>query len=194
MGDTFQTIVDLDASPQDAPRLAERVVEWLVAEGIVLAERTPDCVYGQPLGHLPGPNWERAVTDQPWGRSPGDGLATYTERTVFHRGQGGMEAVRCPRCQATTRLYTEEWKLIEDTWTPFAQAISTWHETGAADVDCPACAEPVPLPAWIWTDDYFAFAHLGFEFWNWMELTEEFRARMADLLDGHRTAYLCGKL
>ncbi|MDR6974700.1 hypothetical protein J2X68_001378 [Streptomyces sp. 3330] len=38
MGDTFQTIVDLDARPQDAPRPAARVVERLVADGIVLAE------------------------------------------------------------------------------------------------------------------------------------------------------------
>ncbi|MET7914844.1 hypothetical protein ABZU45_02680 [Streptomyces avermitilis] len=42
MGDHFQTIVDLDARAGEAPEFAARVVEWLVAEGIVPAERT-DC-------------------------------------------------------------------------------------------------------------------------------------------------------
>ncbi|MFF5371729.1 hypothetical protein [Streptomyces sp. NPDC013187] len=59
---------------------------------------------------------------------------------------------------------------------------------------CPVCAQQVPLPDWTWTDDYFAFAHLGFEFWNWPEVTPEFRARVRALLDGHRTAYVWGKL
>ncbi|KUM72401.1 hypothetical protein [Streptomyces curacoi] len=193
MGDHFQTIVDLAASPQQAPHLAERVVEWLVAEGIVLAERT-DCVLGQPLGHPPGPHWQRAVgpDDADW--DPWDGLAVYTGRTVFHGGQGEPEAVSCPRCGVTTRLITDEWELIDDAWAPFSEAIDAWHKTGAARVDCPACAEAVPLTDWTWADDHFAFGHLGFEFWNWPPFTEKFRARISELLDGHRTAYVWGKL
>ncbi|MFF9759692.1 hypothetical protein [Streptomyces sp. XY152] len=54
MGDRFQVIVDLDADQADAGRLARRVVERLVAEDVVLAERTT-CVLGQPWGHPPGP-------------------------------------------------------------------------------------------------------------------------------------------
>ncbi|MGX5189036.1 hypothetical protein ACWKT5_41645 [Streptomyces avermitilis] len=42
-------------------------------------------------------------------------------------------------------------------------------------------------------DDCFAFGHLGFEFWNWPEFTPGFRADIARLLDGHRTAYVWGK-
>ncbi|MGI5376243.1 hypothetical protein ACQEV2_18690 [Streptomyces sp. CA-251387] len=193
MGDHFQTIVDRAASPQQAPQLAERVVEWLVAEGIVLAERT-DCVFGQPLGHPPGPNWQRAVAPDDADWDPWDGLAVYTGRTVFHGGQGEPEAVTCPRCGVTTRLITDEWELIDDAWAPFGKAIDAWHKTGEAQVDCPACADAVPLPDWTWTDDYFAFAHLGFEFWNWPPFTEEFRTRISELLDGHRTAYVWGKL
>ncbi|WP_031478801.1 hypothetical protein [Streptomyces bicolor] len=193
MGDHFQTIVDLEAGPQQAPRLAERVLEWLVAEGIVLAERT-DCVLGPPLGHPPGPNWQRAVGPDDADGDPWDGLAVYTERTVFHGGQGGPEAVTCPRCGTTTRLITDQWELIDAAWAPFREAISAWHKAGEAMVDCPACAEAVPLPDFTWADDYFAFAHLGFEFWNWPELTPEFRTRISELLDGHRLADLWGKL
>ncbi|MFE0472043.1 hypothetical protein ACFW2V_10515 [Streptomyces sp. NPDC058947] len=192
MGDHFQTIVDLDASPEAAPRLAERVVDWLVAEGIVLAERT-GCVLGQPLGHPPGPNWARAVAPEDTRWEPSDGLAVHLGRTVFHGGQGGAEAVTCARCATTTRLVTDEWDMIDEAWEPFARAIDTWAGTGAAEVSCPACAHPVPLTDWTWTDDYFAFAHLGLEFWNWPEFTPAFRARISALLDGHRTAYVWGK-
>lgn len=194
MGDHFRTIVDLDASPQQAPRLAERVVDWLVAEGIVLPELTPHRVYGQPLGRMPGPHWQRAVAqdDVHWG--PGEGLAVHTERTVFHkRGQGGLDTARCPRCTATTRLRGDG-GMIPEAWGPFLMAINAWHETGTADVACPHCAESVPVTDWTWTDDYFSFAHLGFQFWHWPELTPEFRARISELLGGHRTAYIRGKL
>lgn len=192
MGDHFQTIVDLDAGPQDAPALAQRVVDWLVTEGIVLAERT-DCVLGQPLGHPPGPNWHRAVAEDDADWKPSDGLAVHTGRTAFHGGQGGAEAARCPRCATTVRLYTEDWDLIDEAWAPFDRAIDVWLATGAADVGCPACAAVVPLPDWSWTDDFYAFAHLGFEFWNWPEFTEEFRARVSELLGGHRTVHVWGK-
>ena len=191
MGDYFRTIVDLEASPQQAPPLAERVVEWLVAEGIVLAEAEPGWALGHP-GHPPGPHWGKAVEDARWGAP--EGLAVYTERTVFHGGQGGPEAVCCPRCGVTTRLITDEWELIDDAWAPFREAIDAWHKTGAAQVDCPACTEAVSLPDWTWADDYFAFAHLGFEFWNWPPFTEEFRTRISELLDGHRTAHVWGKI
>ncbi|MFF0030560.1 hypothetical protein ACFYS7_20635 [Streptomyces avermitilis] len=220
MGDHFQTIVDLDARAGEAPEFAARVVEWLVAEGIVLAERT-DCVLGRPLGHPPGPNWRRAVGENP-DLDPSDGLAVHTRRTAFDAGQGGPESVTCPRCGVTTELAGEDYEDDEDSadyededededaagaddrsesdegtadgvWDRFAAAIEVWHATGAATVACPACAHPVPLADWTWNDDCFAFGHLGFEFWNWPEFTPGFRADIARILDGHRTAYVWGK-
>ncbi|MFI9341409.1 hypothetical protein ACIG0D_09100 [Streptomyces sp. NPDC052773] len=83
MGDRFQVIADLDATTADAPRLAARVTTWLVAEGVLHAERTR-CV-GQSLGHPPGPHRERAVRDD-WDRPPSDGLAVHTRRTAFTSG------------------------------------------------------------------------------------------------------------
>jgi hypothetical protein len=82
----------------------------------------------------------------------------------------------------------------DDVSAGFGSAVDTWHETGSASVDCPACAATVPLPAWIWADDILAFAHLGFEFWNWPTLSDDFRARMTGFLDGHRTVFLQGKI
>ncbi|MFF9487008.1 hypothetical protein [Streptomyces sp. NPDC014676] len=193
MGDHFQTIVDLDAGADEAPGLADRVVAWLVDEGIVLAERT-DCVLGQPLGHPPGPNWHRAVAEDDADEEPWDGLAVEVGRTVFDGGQGEPEAVTCPRCAVTTPLLTDGWDPIDDAWAPFGDAMTTWQETGEAQVTCPACARPVPLPEWDWADDWFAFAHLGFEFWNWPEFTPEFLTRFSQALGGHRVRRVWGKL
>jgi hypothetical protein len=127
-------------------------------------------------------------------REPWDGLATEVGRTVFHSGQDGPEAVTCPRCAATTPLVTDDWDLIDGVWAPFGAAMKTWYETGEAQVSCPACAEPVPLSEWGWADDRLAFAHLGFEFWNWPEFTPEFLTRFSRALGGHRTRRVWGKL
>jgi hypothetical protein len=61
MGDRFQTIVDRDASPDEAQRLGPAILEWLVAEGIVDVTPDADCVLGKSLGHLPGPQCAKAL-------------------------------------------------------------------------------------------------------------------------------------
>ncbi|MFF5404218.1 hypothetical protein ACFY8K_15105 [Streptomyces misionensis] len=190
MGDHFQTIVDLDAAAADAPRLAERVLGLLVTEGVVLAERT-DHVFGR---HLPGPHWHKAAAPHDADREPTDGLTVHTGRTVFHGGQGEAEWVRCPRCAATTRLLDDGYGLIETAWPPYETAMGRWRETGEAGVDCPGCAVTVPLPDWTWSHDFYAFGYLGFEFWNWPEFTDDFRAMVAGALGGHRTVLVWGKL
>ncbi|WP_131813221.1 hypothetical protein [Mycolicibacterium fortuitum] len=62
MGDYAQTLVDVDATDEDAPRLKQRVLSWLISEGIVAAELS-DCVLGvDEGGYAPGktilmPSW-----------------------------------------------------------------------------------------------------------------------------------------
>ncbi|MGI5426632.1 hypothetical protein [Streptomyces sp. CA-179760] len=185
MGDSYQTIVDLDASATDAEHLARQVLAGLVEEGVVLADRT-DCVLGRPLGHPPGPNWERAVTDD-WDQEPWDGLAVHTSRTGFTSGADLPGAAVCPHCVSATPL-------DDRTWPGFHAAMRTWHDTGAASVDCPGCTAAVALPDWSWDECPMAFGHLGFEFWNWPDLTDDFRARLSELLGGHRTAYVWGQI
>lgn len=184
MGDRFQAVVDLDAGASDAEPLARRVLDLLVAEGVVLAERTP-CVLGQPLGHPPGPHWERAVTDD-WDFAPTDGLAVHTRRTGFTSGADLPGAALCPHCGTPTALDDGR------EWQRFDTAMRTWHETGTAAVHCPACATAAPVQHWTWDEAPLALGHLGFEFWNWPDLTDAFRARVTALLDGHRTAYVWG--
>ena len=191
MGDHFQTLVDVDATPAEAAELASRALDWLVREAIVCAERT-ECVLSAPLGNPPGRGWAKAVADPGW--EPRDGLKIETGRTVFHGGQGGAQYATCSQCAGRTWFYTESWETIDGADGAFFDAIKVWHETGEATVTCPSCNRVSDLTSWRWADDYFAFGYLGFEFWNWPEFTPRFVNEFAQVLDGHRVSRVWGKL
>ncbi|MFF2654137.1 hypothetical protein [Streptomyces sp. NPDC058045] len=193
MGDYFQTFVDLDAGPEDAQQYADRAVRWLVAKGIVLAERT-DCVIGPPLGHPPGPKWAEAVDCHSSQEAPYDGLAVCVGREIFDSGQGDPEAVTCPRCAASTSLVDDDWELDLGLWRPFRQAMDTWESTGTGEAPCPACAHPVPITEFTYEGCEFAYGCLGLTFWNWPEFTGEFEEDLSEALDGHRVECIEGKL
>lgn len=191
MGDLFQTLVDLDATPAEAAELASRALDWLVREAIVSAERT-DCVLGAPSGNPPGHGWAKAVADADW--EPTDGLRIDIGRTVFHGGQGGAQYATCSHCAGRTWFHTESWEPIEGADEAFFDAIDVWYETGEAAVTCPSCHRASDLASWRWADDYFAFGYLGFEFWNWPEFSPGFVAELARVLGGHRVRRVWGKL
>lgn len=194
MGDRFQTVVDLDATERDARDLGARVLDWLVAEGIVNAERT-DCVLdGDGYGHAPGPHYAKAVDDpEPVGLWS-NGLHIETGRTVFDSGQGDAGAVSCPLCEAEIRLVDDAWEPLGAAWAPFAGKLRDWADGGTGSVNCPSCARPSGIDRWSWEDDYYACGQLGFTFWNWAELTFDFTWDLGRRLGGHRTAVLRGKL
>ncbi|MGP3776147.1 hypothetical protein ACTWJ8_35500 [Streptomyces sp. SDT5-1] len=191
MGNYFQTVVDLDATHADAGTLADGALDWLVREGIVRAELT-DCVLGAPSGHPPGPSWAKAVGEEGW--EPDGGLRIETGRTVFTCGQGDPMFAVCPHCSGRTDFYTDRLEEIEGAWDVFGEAIEDWSDMGSATVDCPRCRRPADLTAWTWSDDYFAFGYLGFEFWGWPEFSPGFLDGLARALGGHRTVVVGGKL
>ncbi|CAM5315436.1 hypothetical protein [Streptomyces narbonensis] len=195
MGDWFQTIVDTEATPEEVQGLAANVLDWLIADGFVSAERT-DCVLGADAGHAPGPRYGEAVKDPDpelahmWS----NGLHVTVERTVFDAGQGEPSAVTCPHCTAEVPLVDERWSPLDEKWALFADAVGSWAEGEDEPVACPSCGRTAPVHTWRWADDYFAFGHLGFTFWNWPTLRPEFVADFSRRLVGHRTVLLEGKL
>ncbi|MFF3322961.1 hypothetical protein [Streptomyces sp. NPDC002889] len=211
MGDRFRTIVDLDATAEDAEALAERALAWLVAEGIVLAEQT-HCVFGQPV-RPPGPHWARTAAPEDSDGNPSDGLAVTTGRTVFHGGQDQAEWADCPGCGGRTLFgpggeeQDDPWAddalshgdgdaadAGDEEWQLFSAAVGAWHATGEGYVECRHCAVDVPVTDWIWQPGCFALGHLGLEFWNWPEFRPEFVAELGRQLGGHRTVVVWGKL
>ncbi|MEV7522313.1 hypothetical protein [Streptomyces sp. NPDC091371] len=184
MGTYRQTVVDLDAPAQEAVAWGERGRGWLEAEGFI----RPVPWRGEVV-HLAGPRWREVVDLVAWDwrarikeleEEPGDEVRVVAGRAVFFAGAGDSTSPVCPHCRNTT----SDWS---------SAAINTWYATGAADLDCPACGRRAPLPDWDWTGDYFAFAHLGFEFDDWPTLRPDFTAALGRAL-GHRIRVLRGKI
>lgn len=183
MGDWFQTIVDEEASAEEAETLANEIRDWLVGRGIIQATLT-DCVLeGDGRGYPPGPNFEEAI-------SPGahhhflhlrtNGLHLGIGRTVFHSGQGETTVV-CPKCQAPL-----------DDHTKWVATIEEWYEGKTALLRCPRCNASTPITGWVF-DPPWGLGNLGFNFWNWPPLKDEFVSELGDRLK-HQTVTVKGKL
>ncbi len=183
MGDHFQAIVDRDATEHEAPELADRVLQWLFDEGIVSREMSHHCVIADEPGYLPGPRYEAVVTEpDPILMAPCgvNGLEVVTGRTVFHPGQADLLLV-CSSCSGRFNA--------PDGW---GDAVGDWFDGELGLLACPACRAVQPITEWKHDPDW-AFAFLGFTFWNWPELTEEFVAKVGYRLD-HRVVLVAGKL
>ncbi|GAB3889522.1 hypothetical protein GCM10029964_059340 [Kibdelosporangium lantanae] len=175
MGDHFQRIVDVEATEAQAPGLAAVVVEWLVDRGVVRAEVT-DCALGD--GHAPGPEYAVAVTEP----DPGlvdlrtNGLEVAVGRQVFFSADVS-QWIACPHCAVD--FDSDE-------------AIRTWYLHGTDTHPCPVCGRLVALNDWRWEPPW-GFGCLGFTFWNWSPLRDDFVADVAGLL-GHRVVRPYGKM
>ena len=101
MSDWFETIADVEATAEEADRLAANVLDWLVERKIVVFETT-DCVPGG-VGYAPGPKYTAAVT-APYAqlhRLQVNGLNVVTEtNSVLIHGHGSD---RLPALRGTAR-------------------------------------------------------------------------------------------
>ena len=172
MSDSYISIVPEQVEKAKANKLAEKVVNWLISRKIIKAELT-DCTLGND-GHEPDENFKEVVEDEKyWWFIDLDtnGLEVITEKYVFHNGGNGLEEITCPNCKTN---------IIETDW---GEAVDEWvKETGLDKVTCPNCQEARSIteynfePAW-------GFGELGFTFWNWQELKEDFIKEIEALLN-----------
>ncbi|MGP4110264.1 hypothetical protein ACTWP5_05025 [Streptomyces sp. 4N509B] len=198
MGDYFERIVDVEVTGEEAGPLAERMVDWMVSEGLITRELSSDRVFSHPVteGYVRGPNWARAVADASnpdWLPGP---VAVVVGRDYHVGGQGvdTPELAVCPRCQSTTVIinYPEQFEAEDEVWQPFRDGIAAWMETGEGNAPCPACGASVPVTQWRW-DGSFAVGALAFDFWDWPPLSDAFCATFSQQL-GHRTVEHGGKV
>ncbi|MEU7281588.1 hypothetical protein AB0A69_22865 [Streptomyces sp. NPDC045431] len=198
MGDFFERIVDVEVTGEEAGPLAERMVAWMVTEGLITRELSSTGVYSTTVdqGYVPGPDWARAVADSSdpsWLPGP---VAVIVGRDYHVGGQGADEAeyAVCPRCGGRTVFidYPEEFEADDKVWQPFKAAIADWKETGEGSAPCPACGASVPVTEWQW-ESGFAVGALAFDFWGWPPLSTDFYATFRRHL-GHRTVEHMGKI
>ncbi|MER6997660.1 hypothetical protein [Streptomyces sp. NPDC000410] len=196
MGDYFERIVDVEVTAEEAGPLAERMVEWMVSEGLLTREMSGDGMYSRKVeeGYVPGPNWQRTAHD--WGSDwiPGP-VAVIVGRESHIGGQGEIEpeSATCPRCETKTVIidYPEEFEADDEVWQPFQGGIDAWKEAGEGSAACSTCGEAVPVTEWQWSSG-FDLGALAFEFWGWPPLDVDFLAEFGRQL-GHRTEEQSGK-
>lgn len=197
MGDFFERIVDVEVTGEEAGPLAERLVDWMVAEGLITRGLSGDGVYSLTVdeGYVPGADWAQAVADSSdpdWRPGP---VAVIVGRDYHVGGQGADEAeyAVCPRCATKTVIIDcpEEFDAEEAVWQPFRDGIAAWKETGAGSAPCSTCGAWVSVTEWQWEPD-FALGALAFDFWGWPPLSPGFCAAFSRQL-GHRTVQQTGK-
>jgi hypothetical protein len=194
MGDRFQNIVDVEASDEQAGRLGERLLRWLIESGIVVG--TPsDNVLGPELGYGPGPRCTAAVTvfDDGLLTLSTNGLEVIDDRNVYHCGQNGVGPVKCPWCGERDVLEDPETYRMSKRWNDLSAAFNRWLAGGDGELDCLHCRRVVGLKEWRWEEPVYAFGSLGVRVWNWPPLTKTFVADVARVL-GHQVLVNGGKL
>ena len=182
MGDSFQTIVDPAATEAEAPALADRVLCWLINEQVVARDRT-NCVLGDG-GYGPGSAYIKATEspDPHLLRSRTNGLEVVSTHTVFHNGGLGFDIV-CLLCGGRFEPQQGVW----------GDAVSEWYNrTGPGMLACPGCGASRAITEWR-HDPPIGFGNVGFTFWNWPTLQEQFVAAVGKQL-GHRVFVVQGKL
>jgi hypothetical protein len=186
MGDWFETVAVIDVTEDEAPAMAAAVLDWLVGEKVVVAEKT-DCVLSSGGGHAPGANFGAIVSEldpSPFSFRT-NGLQLDIGRGVYF----SMEAdhVVCPHCGAVTRLGART-----DAWEQLSDRIDLWAAGKADSYDCTFCGRSSALNDWQWTPPW-AFGELGFTFWNWPRLRDDFVAELSERL-GRRAVRPFGQM
>jgi len=188
MADTFQTVIDTDARPDDADHLARHVVSFLAGRGVIAAN--PSEGGGYPRGPRALEIAEAAATPRPAHEAiPPSyshlqviiGRATHSD----DMSEARAPKAGCPKCGAA---YPSDDP--DESWEAAAQAWLAGDDDSS--LTCPICQVGGPVANWNY-GSRFAFGNLAFRFWNWPPFREGFLREMRDEL-GHPVAIVRGKL
>jgi len=157
------TYVELDVSPDVALGRAAELTGWLLAEGIVVRNPSPDL--HQPSELIPGPKAGDVAGDA-WrliGLS-NSGVDVVAKRVAHHPVEN-YEPPPCPVC--TTPLDSNRhYALLED-----------WMAVTEPAVTCGTCGETNRIGDWV-HDFTFYVGNLAVRFNNWTPLSEAFTAAL----------------
>jgi hypothetical protein len=185
VADTFQTVIDAAARPNEADHLARHVVEFLAGRGVISA--TADQEGGYPRGPRaleiadPDPRLPAHETIPPVYSH----LQVIIGRTLHSADMSDPRPPQpaCPACRAPFRDEDELWEAALQEWLA---------GDDESTLECPACGAGGRLTAW----DYgsrLGFGTLAFRFWNWPPLRRDFLDELGREL-GHPIALVRGKL
>ena len=161
MSDHSISIVPRLSVYPDNERKAKEILEWLVSLDIV--KSTPsDCILSSNFGYAIS-DGAGLITSEPvslQNHLEVNGLELITERQVFHTGQNGMDELICPSCKQN--IAGEDWDFINE-----------WSESKSNNLICPLCNIGKDIHQFTFSPEW-GFSDLGFTFWNWPGLTDDF--------------------
>lgn len=169
MSDHSITIVPRLSNFPDNIVKANEILDWLISQDIVKPSLS-DCVLSSNKGYAISEG-AKSVTNLP-DELPFDlnvnGLEIITKRQVFDTGESGMDECICPNCKGN--LASEDWSFFND-----------WYEQKSNNITCTLCNIASDIHQFTFSPSW-GFSDLGFTFWNWHGLTDEFIAEFKQKL------------
>lgn len=161
MSDYSIAIVPKQSNYPNNKAKAKEVLNWLISQNIIKPTLS-DCILSSDNGYAIS-DGARRVTNLP-DELPFDlitnGLEIITTRQIFDTGESGMKKCICPNCKKD--IASENWSFLND-----------WHEQKSNNITCPLCNVATDIHKFQFTPEW-CFSDLGFKFWNWADLTDEF--------------------
>jgi hypothetical protein len=169
MSDSFEMLIDVDATPSEANGVAKAVLERFRKLGLITGRTDRDCVLGDGKGYRPGPAVRTLCKLGKgyfpfWEMSP-CGVESRIGRRYNYDALGpSCEGFACPACEADFEPFGND--LAE----AIAKAADKWaDETGPGNVTCPQCRKKQPVTDWRCKPP-LGFGNVSFRFWNWPPL------------------------
>ncbi|GAA4239410.1 hypothetical protein GCM10022291_33600 [Postechiella marina] len=182
MSDNYITITTVK-EVKNPKELSEKILKWLQTKEIIESELS-DCILStKKKGYKPANKHTDAIGyNENILSLQVCGLEVKTEREVFNAGAfTPFTKLECPNCN-TNRFkgispqdfYTEN--CTEEQLNRFNTVFpefDKWSNNKDTSLTCPHCLTKSNLASYK-TDNSIAFSNLGFTFWNWPDLKEEF--------------------
>lgn len=172
MTTSIDTIVDTEATLDEAPLLGEQIVAMLLAQEVISPVRQVHEYLGLGAQYAAGPRVRCAV--DAIHDSFGSGLDIQIGRSFYWPGELGLKSIYCPRCNHLHGPNDIDW----------SSAVIAWNNQEGSDLlTCLHCAHEMSAAAWRF-DPAWGFGNLAFAFSGWF-LKEEFVKQIGDALGHH---------
>lgn len=181
MSDSYQALIDCEATPEQAEALARDAVGILSSSGLILPNLSSDCVL-EGLGHPAGPRCADLYTVKTTGRLPGlrfwtlrtSGVEVHATRWVNDWGFTQFGGAVCPHCGS------ESAENFLDDVVPLVQA---YMNSGVVpSLPCHSCHAASSIHEWK-CDPPLGFVNFALVFWNWPRFeSKNWQVNVRDLL------------
>lgn len=173
MSDNITYVVDTEVSLEEAPALAQRVIDSLCQRGIILPTPQVHELHEEGSRYARGPNVREAARCDDWFPC---GLDVTIERGVYSPVGNGTDSLTCPECGHIYEADDIDFITAIDEW---------WEKPDSGFLLCSHCKKAPSITTWKFEPEW-GFGNLAFGFSNWY-LKPEFVEEMTRLL-GHRVA------